>query len=358
MGKDKKTSAKDKKVEKVMKEFENGTLKSSNGEVVTERKQAIAIAMSEAGIEPKTSKADISQVLQKAINHEVFWDEFSKAHQEGDIHPNGKWVWSSSANKGRGDWRTAKKPMSTSQTDKIDNEFFNISDKVKKEIYKEFDNLLDGVDLSDVDKDDLLSTFTDSAIELLKEEYHNAEDKAAKKGNRDFNQLNKERTKSINEIIRDYIKNKFKILDKKKTVAKQSVSTSKKDKEEKTWRSFIPHEERQRIPDHLQKLSKDELVSRKAETIKIRDNQMIAPTRRNSAKEEIWKIDTLISAHNKKEISDIESQISSYEYMIEEDKKLRKETKPGSPDSKRILEAIDGYESTIERLEKKLKKLK
>lgn len=38
------------KVHKVMKEFKEGTLKSSNGECVTDRKQAIAIAMSEAGI--------------------------------------------------------------------------------------------------------------------------------------------------------------------------------------------------------------------------------------------------------------------------------------------------------------------
>jgi hypothetical protein len=38
------------KMEKVMKEFKEGKLKSSSGELVTERSQAIAIAMSEAGI--------------------------------------------------------------------------------------------------------------------------------------------------------------------------------------------------------------------------------------------------------------------------------------------------------------------
>ena len=37
------------KVAKVMKEFEEGTLKSSSGELVTSRKQAEAIALSEAG---------------------------------------------------------------------------------------------------------------------------------------------------------------------------------------------------------------------------------------------------------------------------------------------------------------------
>ncbi|WP_336594694.1 hypothetical protein [Bacteroides acidifaciens] len=36
-------------------------------------------------------------------------DEFEKAkHQEGDMHPNGKWVWRQSANSGKGDWRVAK----------------------------------------------------------------------------------------------------------------------------------------------------------------------------------------------------------------------------------------------------------
>lgn len=35
-------------------------------------------------------------------------DEFEKAkHQDGDMHPNGKWVWRSSANGGKGDWRVA-----------------------------------------------------------------------------------------------------------------------------------------------------------------------------------------------------------------------------------------------------------
>jgi hypothetical protein len=37
------------KVEKVMSEYSAGTLKSSSGQKVTNRKQAIAIALSEAG---------------------------------------------------------------------------------------------------------------------------------------------------------------------------------------------------------------------------------------------------------------------------------------------------------------------
>ena len=32
--------------------------------------------------------------------------ELEKAHKDGDMHPNGKWVWVSFANGGKGDWRT------------------------------------------------------------------------------------------------------------------------------------------------------------------------------------------------------------------------------------------------------------
>ncbi len=42
-----------KKIEKVMHEFKEGTLKSSSGKKVKSRKQGIAIAMSEAGMSKK-----------------------------------------------------------------------------------------------------------------------------------------------------------------------------------------------------------------------------------------------------------------------------------------------------------------
>ena len=42
-----------KKVAKVMREYKSGKLKSSSGDKVTDEKQAVAIAMSEAGISKK-----------------------------------------------------------------------------------------------------------------------------------------------------------------------------------------------------------------------------------------------------------------------------------------------------------------
>ena len=45
-----------KKVAKVMREYKSGKLKSSSGDKVTSKDQAIAIAMSEAGIKQKGRK--------------------------------------------------------------------------------------------------------------------------------------------------------------------------------------------------------------------------------------------------------------------------------------------------------------
>lgn len=52
------TPAQQAKIKKVMEEFKAGTLKSSAGTKITDRKQAIAIAMSEAGI---VQKGDYAQ---------------------------------------------------------------------------------------------------------------------------------------------------------------------------------------------------------------------------------------------------------------------------------------------------------
>lgn len=104
---------KQEKIGKVMKEFKEGTLKTSAGKKVKSRKQAVAIAMSES--EGYAEKADlISQInidslreAEEILKSAGTEDLFEKAkHQDGDMHPNGKWVWVSSANGGKGDWRT------------------------------------------------------------------------------------------------------------------------------------------------------------------------------------------------------------------------------------------------------------
>lgn len=48
-------------------------------------------------------------LLEKAEDNDI---EKAK-HQDGDMHPNGKWVWRASANGGKGDWRVAKNSSSS-----------------------------------------------------------------------------------------------------------------------------------------------------------------------------------------------------------------------------------------------------
>lgn len=57
----------------------------------------------------ETEKAFDDEVnpFEKAAYEAEFGREIEKAHQDGDMHPNGKWVWRSSANGGKGDWRVA-----------------------------------------------------------------------------------------------------------------------------------------------------------------------------------------------------------------------------------------------------------
>lgn len=70
---------------------------------------------------------------------ELFGDDLEKAHQDGDMHPNGKWVWVSSANGGKGDWRTLngrthKKHSETQASNKFLENFKNASDDVLEKI--------------------------------------------------------------------------------------------------------------------------------------------------------------------------------------------------------------------------------
>lgn len=102
------------KIKKVMDEFKRRTLKTPDGKVVKNHKQALAIAMSES--EDYAEKGDLINQLSVNSTDEALdilkaagtEDLFEKAkHQDGDMHPNGKWVWVASAAGGKGDWRTA-----------------------------------------------------------------------------------------------------------------------------------------------------------------------------------------------------------------------------------------------------------
>lgn len=86
-------------------------------------------------------------------------------------------------------------------------EFFTVSESDVKNLKKEFDNVLNGVDLSKQNSDDIKETLRGIASDFLKKNYEEAENKAAKAGNRDFNLLNSQRDKVSENIIFDYISN-------------------------------------------------------------------------------------------------------------------------------------------------------
>lgn len=77
--------AKQKKLAKVMSEFKAGTLKSSSGEPVKSRKQAIAIAMSEAGMSLKgKSDAYVDAYIDAMVCIETEGEEEEGMEEEMD----------------------------------------------------------------------------------------------------------------------------------------------------------------------------------------------------------------------------------------------------------------------------------
>ena len=77
------------------------------------------------------------------VINEVDEDEFEKAHKKGDLHPNGKWYWESSAAGGKGDWRTiGGRRHKASQA--------NVSTEEKKDSTKKKDSESDLTKLNDI----------------------------------------------------------------------------------------------------------------------------------------------------------------------------------------------------------------
>lgn len=104
----------------------------------------------------ETEKAFEDEVnpFEKAAYEAEFGQDIEKAHQDGDMHPNGKWVWRSSANGGKGDWRVAspkrgggtKTTSSASSTSKSTTKKEDNSDKnsdKKSDLKKKLDDSVD-----------------------------------------------------------------------------------------------------------------------------------------------------------------------------------------------------------------------
>ncbi len=68
------------KISKVMREFKAGTLKSSSGQPITNYKQAVAVALSEAGMSMK--KKDASEEYMRAFIRQVLQEEETMEEEE------------------------------------------------------------------------------------------------------------------------------------------------------------------------------------------------------------------------------------------------------------------------------------
>ncbi len=71
-------------------------------------------------------RALINRQISKGFNDnfsqenisKAYDDEFNKAHKVGDIHPNGKWVWTE-IKPGKFDWRVIKKGKGSTSGSKV-----------------------------------------------------------------------------------------------------------------------------------------------------------------------------------------------------------------------------------------------
>ena len=71
------------KIAKVMREFKAGTLKSSSGEPVKNYRQAVAIALSEAGM--SMPKKDASEQYMRAFIRQVLKEEEAMEENEDSL---------------------------------------------------------------------------------------------------------------------------------------------------------------------------------------------------------------------------------------------------------------------------------
>lgn len=57
------------------------------------------------GEDIKQRQQELCDNILKGFGSDTSEDSIEKAHNQGDVHPNGKWYWETSAAGGKGDWR-------------------------------------------------------------------------------------------------------------------------------------------------------------------------------------------------------------------------------------------------------------
>ena len=151
----------------------------------------------------------VQENILKAFHEE---DLFEKAHFDGEVHPNGKWVWRSSVNNGKGDWRMMKRTDKTTTTTTE----ATAEPKTKEEDKKVYNVHPDGtpIDLSKMPEENIVFAYN-----LVKQNISEFENKIKELGDKKPKTL-----KMLTEKLEDQ-KGKFselkQELDKRKNLTKK-----------------------------------------------------------------------------------------------------------------------------------------
>ena len=156
-----------------------------------------------------------SDIPQDTISKAEEYDDIEKARQvrqDGDIHPNGKWVWRSSAAGGKGDWRVIKKQDGSSEAP--------ASNKTSEK--KEGDKPAKASKSSDISSESLMKTLENmSAEDLTKLQDIIASTIAKKTKGAD---VTKESSEKMQGAIKTVLGQGIKATSKKKTIDKTIFS--------------------------------------------------------------------------------------------------------------------------------------
>lgn len=188
-------AAQETKVGKVMKEFKEGTLKTKDGKKVTSRQQAIAIAMSEAGL----SKAEVEEQIQEEEVEKAEEDELEKAkyiRREGSPG-NYRYIYAEGS-KGKSKKQEVKKESGIVSNYKKegDKESFEVNEGGKTYIYsKEIEEFVDE------DTGELINVERiNKQLKVSDEEYNKIYEPLNKLG-QEYNKLHKERKEAFSDRL-------------------------------------------------------------------------------------------------------------------------------------------------------------
>lgn len=251
----------------------------------------------------KINSVEEAEEILKAAGTE---DLFEKARTDGEMHPNGRWVWRSSANNGKGDWRVANPKKGQGSTSKknesgddvISRESSNNLLTHLHKMGKEAKGILYHYDGTRVSKKSIEKRIFDSMVNSA-----SIFDVVGTKGEDKIDRSAMKDDKIAGSYLVKY-KEKEGMYDLYKFKVSKKVSENEKQSNdekstEKKWWNFVSYSMRKNISDSLQKMSENELKTYKEKLIKIRDRSTESSKNRQSAREKIWDIDTILSGYDK-----------------------------------------------------------